>query len=228
LLQAAINSGVKKFVHVSSSSIHGENKKGEVMDEETPFHPLTHYAKSKVQGEHLLLKLADKGVTLSMIRPSVFYGSPASKNLNELMDGLRKGKKMPYIGKEGSLRSYVALQQVCDALVLAEQKSKTGEAYLITDTEPLTTKQFFQSICNGLKVECKTRSLPTFSSRIGEGVAMFAGSMGKHLRMANILGEFGRNHVVSNAKAVKELGFNAIEESTTGLQSMGRNFISGE
>ena len=227
LLQAAINAGVKKFVHVSSSAIHGENSRGEVLDEESPFRPLTHYAKSKAQGERLLQKHVDRGVTVSIIRPSVFYGSPASKNLQELMDGLRKGKKMPLIGTNGSLRSYVALQQVCDALLLAEKKAKTGEAFLITDSEPLTTKQFFSFICNGLGVECNVRSLPMFSSRIGEGVAMFAGSVGKHLRMANILGEFGRNHVVSNKKAVQDLGFKALADSGAGLEGMGNNFING-
>lgn len=71
---------VRKFLFSSSCSIYGIAKNG-IVDEQSPVNPLTAYAKSKIDSERELLKLADSNFTVGIMRNSTVYGfSPKFRN----------------------------------------------------------------------------------------------------------------------------------------------------
>lgn len=71
---------VKRFLFSSSCSIYGIAKNG-IVDENSQVNPLTAYAKSKIDSEHELLKLADSSFTVGIMRNSTVYGfSPKFRN----------------------------------------------------------------------------------------------------------------------------------------------------
>ena len=224
LLKACIGANVQNFIHISSSTVHGSNKGGIPMTEESPFSPLTHYAKSKVEGERLLQKNAHQGTKMVIIRPTVFYGYPASRNFSELMSRLQAGKVVPIIGKKGPLRSYVNITKVAEGILLAEKGGKTGDVFIISDEEPLNTCQFYQSMCRGLGVEPKTISFPLFGSRAAEKLSLIGGHMNIHLKYFNVLGEMGRDSYMVPDKAMKQLGFRPVCSSSRGLEEMAAKF----
>ena len=80
LAKLAKKVGVRKFLFSSSCSIYGIAKNG-IVDEESPVNPLTAYAKSKIDSEDELLKLADSNFFVGIMRNSTVYGfSPKFRN----------------------------------------------------------------------------------------------------------------------------------------------------
>lgn len=80
LAKLAKKLGVKKFLFSSSCSIYGIAKNG-IVDEQSPVNPKTIYAKSKMDTEHELLKLADSNFVVGIMRNSTVYGfSPKFRN----------------------------------------------------------------------------------------------------------------------------------------------------
>lgn len=80
LAKLAKRRGVKRFLFSSSCSIYGIAKGGTV-SEESPVNPLTAYAKSKIDTERELIKLADSSFYVGILRNSTVYGfSPKFRN----------------------------------------------------------------------------------------------------------------------------------------------------
>ena len=80
LAKLAKKAGVKRFLFSSSCSIYGIAKNG-MVDEQSSVNPLTAYAKSKIDTEHELLKLADSNFCVGILRNSTVYGfSPRFRN----------------------------------------------------------------------------------------------------------------------------------------------------
>ncbi len=80
LAKLAKKNGVKRFLFSSSCSIYGIAKEGTV-SEESPVKPLTAYAKSKIDTERELIKLADSSFCVGILRNSTVYGfSPKFRN----------------------------------------------------------------------------------------------------------------------------------------------------
>lgn len=222
LLESCIKMGVKNFIHVSSSTVHGENISKNFITEKSPIMPLTHYAISKIEGERLLAKLSKKSsVRIVIIRPGVFYGVNPSKNLIQLIRNIEKNVAIIFNGK-GFLRTYVDIEKVVDALILVQKYGKNTEAYLIGDAKPITTLDLYQIIADEMDVKLKVVRLPKSASRIFEKISFISGKINIHLRIPNIIGEFGRNHYFSSQKAVKEIHYNPHKSSEKGLREMVR------
>lgn len=80
LARLAKKAGVKKFIFSSSCSIYGIAKNG-IVDESSKVNPLTAYAKSKIETEKALKKLASDNFFVGLLRNSTAYGfSPRFRN----------------------------------------------------------------------------------------------------------------------------------------------------
>lgn len=73
LAKLAKKAGVKRFVFSSSCSIYGIAKSG-VVSERSKVNPLTAYAKSKIDAENELKKIADKAFCVCILRNATVYG----------------------------------------------------------------------------------------------------------------------------------------------------------
>ncbi len=80
LAKLAKKNGVRRFLFSSSCSIYGIAKE-DTVSEQSPVNPLTAYAKSKVDTERELIKLADSSFCVGILRNSTVYGfSPKFRN----------------------------------------------------------------------------------------------------------------------------------------------------
>jgi nucleoside-diphosphate-sugar epimerase len=221
---ACQEAGVKTFVHISSLAAHGSNKSSTVfIDEASPLSAVTHYGKSKAQGDTALQLLHEEGKTrLIILRPGVFYGERPSKNLREFLEKLQK-TTLPLFSRQGFLRTYLDIEKAIDAMLLCEHKGISGEAYLIGDTEPLSTLRFYGILADELGVPLKTLRVPLVAARLAEKAALWAGSFGVHVRLPTIVGEFGRHTFASSKKAEHKLGFMPHQSSEEGLRKMARS-----
>lgn len=80
LAQIAKEVGVRRFLFSSSCSIYGIAKNG-IVDEKSRVNPLTAYARSKINSERELRKMADDNFCVGLLRNSTVYGySPKFRN----------------------------------------------------------------------------------------------------------------------------------------------------
>lgn len=213
--------GVRNFIHISSSTVFGSDQ--EALTESSPGERyFTHYHKSKIEADRLLQEEARKQLLprLVILAPAVFYGSPPSANLQELLQRLRAGKPVPVIGN--SLRSYVSISTVIEAMLTAEERGKHGDIFALADKKALTTREFYASLARGLDVSEKVISLPVLGSRLAEKMAYGLGKINRHSRYLTVLGELGRPHHLRAEKAEQELGVSFAADPAVGLEAMAR------
>jgi nucleoside-diphosphate-sugar epimerase len=80
LAQLAKQAGVPRYLFAASCSVYGAGAKLD-LDETDPLNPLTAYAKSKIETEQAVSKLADKNFTPAYLRNATAYGhSPMLRN----------------------------------------------------------------------------------------------------------------------------------------------------
>jgi nucleoside-diphosphate-sugar epimerase len=80
LAKLAKKNKIKRFLFSSSCSIYGIAE-SDIVSEQSPVNPLTSYAKSKIDTENELRKLADSSFCVGILRNSTVYGfSPKFRN----------------------------------------------------------------------------------------------------------------------------------------------------
>ena len=92
LVRAAMAADVRRFVHVSSITVHGNNVHGHA-DENSPLRTEPNpYSRSKVAGEKLLQRMIrDEGAPVTIVRPGWIYG-PGDTELRALRRYGRSGQ----------------------------------------------------------------------------------------------------------------------------------------
>lgn len=150
LADAARSAGVRRFLHISSTSAYGHPREGgPPINESTPLGqrpwPIwDYYTRSKVASEQLLWEMTSgpNPLPLTVIRPSWLYGERDRTTVARLVDRLRSGG-VPLIGRGDNPISAVYAGNVADAAILAADDPRAvGQAYNITDHGPITQKEY--------------------------------------------------------------------------------------
>ncbi|MFY0687160.1 MAG: NAD-dependent epimerase/dehydratase family protein [Cyclobacteriaceae bacterium] len=133
LIDAAIDKGAKKFIHTSSISAWG-SARGNVT-EETPQcggQSWINYEKSKFLGEQVALENANRGIDVTIINPGSIVGAFDKSSWAQMFFAIRNGE-LP--GVPPGTNSFVHVNDVVQALIIASEKGKPGERYLVTGTD---------------------------------------------------------------------------------------------
>jgi len=119
LVDIARDSGVKRFVYASSSSVYGVREEQDVT-EELDLKPLTDYSKYKAMCEEVLLKKRAPGFVTLILRPATVCGySPRLRldlTVNILTNHAVNQKKITVYGGE-QLRPNIHIEDVTDLYV---------------------------------------------------------------------------------------------------------------
>jgi nucleoside-diphosphate-sugar epimerase len=122
LANIAKESGVKRFVYVSSQSMYGISKIENELDEyKSDKNPITEYAKTKWKAELELNKLNSKDFTVVSFRPSTVYGvSPRLRCdivFNNLVASAYTTGKIEIKSDGSPWRPVVHVKDVCSAIL---------------------------------------------------------------------------------------------------------------
>ena len=153
LVQVAMAAGVQRFVHVSSINVHGLVV-GDGVDETAPYSgEQDPYSRSKIAGERVIQQLIkDRGAPVTIVRPGLIYG-PRDTNSFARFARLVKQNKMVIIGSGNNHLPLIYVGDVAQGILLAsEVKQAVGRAYLLVNDEPVTQRDYFNTIAKELGV----------------------------------------------------------------------------
>lgn len=159
MLDAASQTGVKRFVHVSSCGIFGPLKDGEVADETNSYNPTNIYEKTKIEGEKLVLLYAKK-LPVTIVRPEFVYG-PGDRHLLPLFKTINE-KRFVLFNNGKSTVHPTYIDDAVNAMLLAASNPKAGgHGFNIAGPKQVSVKEFISTMSGALGVTSPSLSIPT-------------------------------------------------------------------
>ena len=143
LLQAALEAGVGKFVHVSTDEVYGSIDSGS-WPETHPLEPNSPYSASKASSD-LLARAYHRthGLPVCVTRCSNNYGPHQfpEKVIPLFISNLLDGQKVPLYGDGLNVRDWLHVDDHCRGIALVAEKGRPGEVYNIGGGAELTNKE---------------------------------------------------------------------------------------
>lgn len=160
LAKHAAESGVKRFVFISSIKVNGEctlpGKPFTADDVPAPAEP---YSISKHEAETALKQLSSEtGLEVVIIRPPLVYGPGVKANFLSMLRWLSKEVPLP-LGAIHNQRSLVAIGNLVDLIITCiEHPAAANQTFLVSDGQDLSTTQLLRRLTTALGK--KNRLLP--------------------------------------------------------------------
>lgn len=162
LAHKAAESGVRRFVFISSIKVNGEatlpGMPFKADDQPAPVDP---YGVSKCEAEERLREIGrETGMEIVIIRPPLVYGPGVKANFLSMMNWLRKGLPLP-LGALRNQRSLVALGNLVDLIVTCiEHPAAANQTFLVSDGEDLSTTRLLRRMAAALDKRALLLPLP--------------------------------------------------------------------
>lgn len=142
LLEAALEAGVSKFVHVSTTDVYGHP---DYPADESAFFRLRGwpYGDTKIEGERLVWTFYHQhGLPITVVRPVNIFGPRSTSFVLEIAELLKSGS-MVHIGKGQKPAGLAYVTNVVDLLLrAADNESSVGQAYNASDGSDVTWRQY--------------------------------------------------------------------------------------
>ncbi len=126
LLAAALDAGVHRVVHISTTAVYGIPETHPI-DEDAPLQGVGHYGRSKIEAEELCTAFARRGLEVIVLRPKTFIGPQRLGVFEILFDWVREGRRIYVLGSGRNRYQLLAVEDLVEAIVLAGTASVAGE-----------------------------------------------------------------------------------------------------
>ncbi|MBK8095792.1 MAG: NAD-dependent epimerase/dehydratase family protein [Planctomycetes bacterium] len=221
--------GVRRFVHVSSASLHGfAGQRG--MTEDSPM-PVSRYpyVESKRQAEAWLWQWSRaNGLPTVALRPGNVFGPDDHTFLQPYVTAIRRGQG-GYIGGGRAWTCPTYVENLAAAVLLAaEHPAAVGEAFLVTDGLDIDWRTFTERLCDALALRRPRMSLPYWLgmavATAMEGAWRLVGARSAPLLTRYRIQNGGRDYHFSIGKIRRRLGFEPPFDLATALQRTAAAF----
>lgn len=223
LVRTALAAGVKRIVHVSSITVHG-NDLGGAGDESAPLREEPNpYSRSKVAGERLLARMiTDEGAPVTVVRPGWVYGPRDHASFARLARRIEQ-QKMMMVGSGENHVPLIYVRDVARGVVLASEADEAeGRCYVLVNDEPVTQRDFISAIAEALGAPPPTRRIPY---ELAMSIGAAAERLGRLVRsrkpppvMRYGMQMLGGENRFSIARARHELGFAPLVDLAEGVR----------
>jgi nucleoside-diphosphate-sugar epimerase/2-polyprenyl-3-methyl-5-hydroxy-6-metoxy-1,4-benzoquinol methylase len=157
MVEAAVQAGVRRFVHGSTIGVYGISNNGPVRDS-SPLNPDNIYGITKLEGEKVVREFFDK-LPIAIVRISETYG-PGDRRLLKLFDGIRKGRFF-HIGNGRNLHHVVYIDDLLEGLRLAAtEQAAVGNTFVLAGPKAVTTEEMVRCICQAANVSVPRLRVP--------------------------------------------------------------------
>jgi len=148
LLNCALQSGVNKFIHVSTDEVYGSIDDGS-FTEEDPLEPSSPYSASKAGSDLLAMSYyITYGLPVTITRCTNNFGPYKKKKklIPLFITNLMEGKKVPVYGTGLNVRDWIFVDDHCSGIDFVFNHGRSGEIYNIGGGSELTNLEITHMI----------------------------------------------------------------------------------
>jgi nucleoside-diphosphate-sugar epimerase len=202
-LAGALEAGVARVVMISSTAVYGVPKHHPIA-EDAPLVGVGHYGESKIDAEHVAHEAGRRGVEVVVLRPKTFVGPERLGVFEILFDWIREGRRIPILGDGSNRYQLLAVEDLVEATLSAENAPVAGETLNIGATEFGTVRSDLEGLIAHAGSDSRLRPVPARPAEIALRALELArlSPLGEwHYRTAH------RDSFVDVSKAQRLLGF---------------------
>jgi len=159
--RAAIAAGVRRLVHMSSSSVYGVGL-GRPADESSPLSSFPDpYPTSKAEGDGLVQRMiTEHNLPAVIVRPDQIFGPGDHLHFARVAERLQARRSI-IVGSGRNALPLVYVDDIVQALLLAlDHERAVGRIYNISAGEVLTQKEFLQAIAEAIHAPAPRLRVP--------------------------------------------------------------------
>jgi nucleoside-diphosphate-sugar epimerase len=223
LVRTALAAGVRRFVHVSSITVHGNDVRG-AADESAPLRAEPNpYSRSKVAGERLLERLIrEEGAPVTIVRPGWIYGPGDTASFARVAGMIETGR-MVMLGSGRNHLPLIYARDVAQGILLAsEAEDAVGRSYLLVNDEAVTQRDFVGAIAAELAAPAPRRHIPyrlgVMLGTVGETVGRLTRRQQPPPVMRYGIQLLGGENRFNISRARRELGFSPAVDLAEGVR----------
>ncbi len=233
LLEASVDCGVKRFIHMSSSTVIWKSTFWEIhnlknIDEDYPYPDKynDHYNETKSLAEKMVLKFNGKNnLETVVIRPSNVWGAGDTVVLARVAAAAVKGVLIN-VGKNNKIVSPCNIHNlVYGTLLSAESDKAPGNIFFINDGNELDNKVFVKDQLKSAGIEWEPKT--TIPYKVGYAIAYILEVIFKLIRSKKppILTRFAisalsGSRTYSIEKAIDKLGYKTVISYEEGMKEL--------
>ena len=161
LAMLAAESGVSRFVFVSSVKVNGERSSAGGFRSDDPPNPADPYAASKLRAEQALMSVAkETGLEVCIVRPPLVYGPGVGANFLRLLDWIDREHLLP-LGAVDNKRSLVSVRNLCGFISLVSRHPQaSGRTWMVSDGTDLSVPDLVRSIAAAMGKRARLLNVP--------------------------------------------------------------------
>ncbi len=162
-LAGCADAGVRRFVHCGTEAALMAGEPLVHVDETAPLRPDSKapYPATKAKAEMVAREASREGFETVVLRPRFVWGEGDTTLLPEMVRTVEAGQ-WAWVGGGRNVTDTAHVDNVVEGLVLAAEKGRGGEAYFLTDDEPVVFREFITAMLATQGVEPPGRSLPAW------------------------------------------------------------------
>jgi nucleoside-diphosphate-sugar epimerase len=168
VIEASRRAGVRRLVHVGTEAALSAGQPLVRVDETAPLRPDSKapYCASKAMAEQKVRDANGDGLETVVVRPRFVWGPGDTTLLPELVKAVKAGR-FAWIGRGEYPTSTTHVDNAVEGLVLAAERGRPGEAYFVTDGDPVVFREFVTALLATQGLEAPSRKLPLPLARAG-------------------------------------------------------------
>jgi nucleoside-diphosphate-sugar epimerase len=161
VLTACADAGVRRFVHVGTEAALMAGQPLVDVDETAPLRPDSPalYSSTKARAERLVLDANRDGFETVAVRPRFVWGRGDTTLLPTMTEMARSGR-WAWIGGGRNRTATTHVENTVEGLVLGAERGRGGNAYFVTDGEPVGFREFVTQLLETQGVEPPSRNIP--------------------------------------------------------------------
>jgi nucleoside-diphosphate-sugar epimerase len=224
-LDGCARAGVRRFVHCGTEAALMAGQPLVNVDETAPLRPDSPapYPATKAKAEQAVRDANREGFETVVLRPRFVWGAGDTTLLPQMVSMVKAGRFV-WVGGGGQLTATTQVENVAEGLMLAAEKGAPGEAYFVTDGDPVVFREFVSELLRTQDVEPPRRSIPAW---LGRAMATVGEPAWQHLPLPGRppLARFTfwvmtQECTIDDSKARRELGYAPLVSRQQGLDEL--------
>jgi UDP-glucose 4-epimerase len=185
LARAAAQSGVERFVFLSSIKVNGERTRGSPFTPDDVPAPADDYGRSKLEAERRLTRIAaESPMSVAIVRPPLVYGPGVQANFLRLLGFAERAVPLPLASVQNA-RSLVSVWNLCDLIwALLTRPSPARGVFLVDDGRPISTPELIRALARAMGRPVRLFPMPRGALR---WLATLSGHAGEFERLCESL-----------------------------------------